>query len=327
MSAAKLLMDGAVAFEDEVRRRRHELDNLQLGAASLTDRGAGPIVEPELKRLNQRWLDISSQLAQYKQPSQSSPSSSSPAKAGDNTSSSGGDNPDSTITRTTFNVVSTSISRTTTSSRSPGQFLQDVLKLLSQVGELQQRLRTPDLSADDFSLLDQQQAQLKAIDGEMVALQPSVEEVERQKDDVISQTSGDEAARLRDLTSQLHTQWTTLAAAYKDRQDLVMPQQKDISLERSADSAKHACYGLSEWCFWPSLCSFHSHNPLSWGNGSPVRRTQAEHDVRRQRLKNTRCRTTVVGDSMHTTLMWLSGCKSNVPRERRTVVRSGVDKH
>ena len=49
-----------------MRRRRHDLELLQTSGVALAERGAGPLVEPELKRLNKRWQDLSAQLARHK---------------------------------------------------------------------------------------------------------------------------------------------------------------------------------------------------------------------------------------------------------------------
>ena len=113
------------AFEDEVRRRRHDLELLQTSGMALAERGAGPLVEPELKRLNKRWQDLSAQLARHKA------------------------------------AAAVSISDAASDSGGPEDLLQAVLRLLEEVGALQQRLRSWELSTQDFSQLQQQDEQLK----------------------------------------------------------------------------------------------------------------------------------------------------------------------
>ena len=118
------------AFEDEVRRRRHDLELLQTSGMALAERGAGPLVEPELKRLNRRWQDLSAQLTRHKA------------------------------------AAAVSISDAASDSGGPEDLLQTVLRLLEEVGALQQRLRswelsTQDFSTQDFSQLQQQDQQLK----------------------------------------------------------------------------------------------------------------------------------------------------------------------
>ena len=58
----------------------------------------------------------------------------------------------------------------------------------------------------------------QTVEREMTSLEPAVREVERQRDSVLLRATGEEASRLRELTSQLTTQWTTLNTAFTDRQ-------------------------------------------------------------------------------------------------------------
>ncbi|XP_076445085.1 dystrophin-like isoform X2 [Babylonia areolata] len=197
------------AFEDEVRRRRQDLDSLQTTALALTEHGAAvPVVEPALKRLNQRWQDLCSQLTHYK-PS-SSPSSASPrGSIHDRASSagwSGGGGGDSGA------GVEEEVG-------GAARWKEEVLRLLGQVGVLRQRLKSAELSAEGGAHVDVQNTQLKAVEGEMVALQPAISEVERQRDSALRfAPTGQEASRLGELTSQLTDQWTALHAAFSDRQ-------------------------------------------------------------------------------------------------------------
>lgn len=141
-------------FEDEVRRRKQDLDILHQNSLALAERGAGPVVEPELRRLNQRWLDINSQLAQFKQTPHSPP-------GGQSAENGGLDSPDNTITRTTYNVVTTSVSRTTSSAKSPGQFADEVLRLQGQVADLQRKVGALETGSEDYGQLDAQDVLLK----------------------------------------------------------------------------------------------------------------------------------------------------------------------
>ncbi|XP_070191463.1 dystrophin-like isoform X2 [Littorina saxatilis] len=202
------------AFEDEVRRRRHDLETLQSSALSLTDRGAGPVMEPELKRLNQRWQDLSSQLDRYKVQASPRPAASI-TEVTDSMARS-----DYSVARSDYSVERSDYSMVSASPEADrvARLFPEVLRLLEQVGLLQQRLRSPEMSSEDYTKLREQEAQLKAIDGEMSALHPAISQVERQKDSILMTSSGDDVNRLRDLTSQLSTQWATLSVAYSDRQ-------------------------------------------------------------------------------------------------------------
>ncbi|KAL8560193.1 hypothetical protein ACOMHN_021687 [Nucella lapillus] len=196
------------AFEDEFRRRRQDLDSLQTTALALTEHGATPLVEPALKRLNRRWQDLRSQLSRYNSPAAASSSSSShprgllacgggPGRA----SSGGGPEEEDGVCG------------------GAGQWMEEVLRLLGQVGVLQQRLKSGEPRGEGAGVqLDVQNTQLKALEGEMVSLQPAVSEVERQRDSALRYATGQEASALRELTAQLADQWAALHSAFTDRQ-------------------------------------------------------------------------------------------------------------
>ncbi|KAL8624968.1 hypothetical protein ACOMHN_039855 [Nucella lapillus] len=202
------------AFEDEVRRRSHDLDTLQTSSAlAITDRGAAPMVERPLHALNQRWEDLSTRLAAFKA---SLPSSLTPTLTPTFTPL-----PDVTnhVTKTSsFSSYSFQNAVSPITSHSGGEEGEEVLRLLGQVGLLQQRLRSPELSSEDFTQLDVQNAQLKAIEGEIVALHPAVREAEeRQRERGPLVSLSEDHRRLQELTSQLTTQWGTLNTAHGDR--------------------------------------------------------------------------------------------------------------
>ncbi|XP_076466610.1 dystrophin-like isoform X3 [Babylonia areolata] len=204
------------AFEDEVRRRRHDLDTLQTSSAvAIRERGAAPLVDPQLQRLNQRWQDLSAQLARYKVSNTTSSSSSlRPAPLPDVTDH---------VSKTSYSLVSTAGGGGEGGDDGGGGtgewWVQEVLRLLGHVGLLQQRLRSPELSSQDFTQLEVQGAQLQAMEREMVSLEPAVLEVERQRESrVVVSGDGEVATRLVELTTQLSTQWATFSAARADRQ-------------------------------------------------------------------------------------------------------------
>lgn len=143
------------AFEEEVRRRKDDWHSLQQRGLALSERGATPVTETELQHLKQRWLDISSQLAQYK----SSPiAHTQPVQS--NVDRLVADT-DGTVTRTTFNIVSTSISQTTSALKSPAQFLQEILQLLNKVQDLLSQMASLELGREDLSQLESWETRLK----------------------------------------------------------------------------------------------------------------------------------------------------------------------
>ncbi|XP_025099305.1 dystrophin-like isoform X11 [Pomacea canaliculata] len=199
------------AFEEEVRRRKDDWHSLQQRGLALSERGATPVTETELQHLKQRWLDISSQLAQYK----SSPiAHTQPVQS--NVDRLVADT-DGTVTRTTFNIVSTSISQTTSALKSPAQFLQEILQLLNKVQDLLSQMASLELGREDLSQLESWETRLKAAEGEIANLLPLVQGLENQKEEMIHQSSPEEAVQVGNLMSQLCSQWQELNRHYKDR--------------------------------------------------------------------------------------------------------------
>ena len=119
-----------------MRRRQRDMDFLQQRSGELEVSGAKAIVAPEMAKLNQRWRETSQQIAQPRPPSITN---------GDLT------NGDSQITRTMFNVVSTSVTRTSPGVRSPSQYVDDVRKALTSIAEIRKERRSPPLSEEENS--------------------------------------------------------------------------------------------------------------------------------------------------------------------------------
>ena len=55
-------------MEEEIQKRQKEIDELNRRAAELNEKGAKPVIEPTLIKLNKRWAEIKTQFAQYKRP-------------------------------------------------------------------------------------------------------------------------------------------------------------------------------------------------------------------------------------------------------------------
>ena len=133
------------AFEEELSRRRRDLDSIRQQGQSLTDRGAGIIVEPEISRLRQRWNDINSQVSAIQYP----PAITLDARANDNQ-----------ITRTTYTVVQSSTTRAG-SPKSSSQMIVDIRRLSDKVADINRQLTGSELGGKEFDEFTKQEDILK----------------------------------------------------------------------------------------------------------------------------------------------------------------------
>ena len=132
------------AFEEELKRRQRDVDSLRHQGHSLSDKGAGAIVEPEINRIRQRWNDINSQVSaiQY------------PAITLD------GRGNENQITRTTYTVVQSSSTRAG-SPKSSSQMIVDIRRLSDQVADINRQITGPELGGKEFDEFSKQEDILK----------------------------------------------------------------------------------------------------------------------------------------------------------------------
>ena len=132
------------AFEEELSRRRRDLDTVRQQGQSLTDKGAGIIVEPELSRLRQRWNDINSQVSAIQYPAialEQRPN-------------------ENQVTRTTYTVVQSSSTRAG-SPKSSSQMIVDIRRLSDQVADINRQLTGSELGGKEFDEFTKQEDILK----------------------------------------------------------------------------------------------------------------------------------------------------------------------
>ncbi|XP_041352153.1 dystrophin-like isoform X2 [Gigantopelta aegis] len=196
------------AFEDEMRKRQREMESLRQQVVALEDSGAKAIVSPELQKLERRWQDMSSQMMRYRQPSVTN---------GDLLDGTSGGN--SHVTRTSFNVVSTTVTRTAANVRSPTQFILDIQKVLAEISEIQKRLDSHELHGSDFEEFQKQEQILLAVREAIDKVRPKIEELDAQKQDALCQASNEESARITDLMVQLKGKWTQVSEGYRERNE------------------------------------------------------------------------------------------------------------
>ena len=127
-----------------MRKREREMESLRQQVMTLEDSGAKGIVSPELQKLERRWHNMNTQMLRYRQPNVAN---------GDVEETNG----NSHMTRTSFNVVSTTVTRTAANVRSPTQFIHDVQRVLADISDIQKRLDSPELHGRDFEEFQQQE--------------------------------------------------------------------------------------------------------------------------------------------------------------------------
>ena len=120
------------------------MDSVRQQGQSLTDRGAGVIVEPEVTRLRQRWNDINSQVSAIQYPAAITVD----PRLNENQ-----------ITRTTYTVVQSSTRAG--SPKSSSQMIVDVRRLSDQVADINRQLTGPELGGKEFDEFTKQEDILK----------------------------------------------------------------------------------------------------------------------------------------------------------------------
>ncbi|KAH9507980.1 hypothetical protein Btru_052501 [Bulinus truncatus] len=121
---------------------------------------------------------------------------------------------DSVISRTTYNVVSTSVTRTTTLACTPAQYLQALRRLLAQISDVRSSMELEDHVPVDDTGRQTQDANIKKLDQKVWDIQESLTDLESQKDDVILQASQEEAANIRSQMETLLQEWSRLSDAH-----------------------------------------------------------------------------------------------------------------
>lgn len=149
-------------LEEEVRRRGRDLVTLKARAQELTEHNGSKLgATTEVESLDDRFRALTRQLSTTppSTPALVAPkvreSTQSPVLS--TTTSTAvvcGSPSDSVISRTTYNVVSTSVTRTTTLAHSPAHYLQALRRLSAQISQL-----TAEMEQDPMGLLDDQARQ------------------------------------------------------------------------------------------------------------------------------------------------------------------------
>ncbi|CAL1537370.1 unnamed protein product [Lymnaea stagnalis] len=213
-------------LEDEVKRRGKDLATLKTQSHELQEHNGSKLgATADLSPLDERFRALTSKLST---PPPVSPVGTPPlllpkesaTAASTTTAASSNGHPgasDSVISRTTYNVVSTSVTRTTTLAYSPAQFLQAVRRLVAQITDLRSSMESDDKVMIDEMGRQAQDAKMKQLDQKVWDIQENLTELESQKDDVILQASQEEAANIRAQMEQLLQEWSRLSDVHSTR--------------------------------------------------------------------------------------------------------------
>jgi len=186
--------------EQEICRRQEDVDTLNRQGNDLTAQSSNPAVESSLAQLNRRWQEVRTRISNQVPATQTS-------------------RQDDTQTTVTMATVSTTTfaSRKVVFSAEPSQFEEEVQKLLTLMGEIEEELESPVLSGGQYEDFSTQEDKLKAIKEALDTIQPSVESADMQKDDVLSNTNSDEQVRIQKLVERLRTEWSNVNTNYRER--------------------------------------------------------------------------------------------------------------
>ncbi|XP_013413171.1 dystrophin isoform X2 [Lingula anatina] len=180
------------AVEEDISRRRLEVEALQQKTQDDSE-----AEESEVGKLNKRWVEITTRFDQLNQP---------PAEETIEPQSSA----------TVAMMSTTTVVTITTFSRVPSQFVEDVKKIVQEVANIEKQLTecSPWTEYDDIS---QYEEKLKAVQGSLEMLEPSVVAAEEQKDGVLDASDHEEATRIKKIMEKLRQDWARVNKEYKEK--------------------------------------------------------------------------------------------------------------
>ncbi|CAG5117358.1 unnamed protein product, partial [Candidula unifasciata] len=206
-------------LEEEIRRRGRDLVALKARAQELTEHNASAEVESLDNRLRALTTQLSTAppsppavaAARIRETTQSPVLSTTSSAVAYSSPS------ESVISRTSYNVVSTSVTRTTTLAHSPAHYLQALRRLLAQISQLRSDMEQEEGVLVEDEARQAQDAKIKIEEQKVWDIQENLTELESQKDDVMLQASQEEAANIRSQMEQLLREWSKLSDTHTTR--------------------------------------------------------------------------------------------------------------
>ncbi|KAK6987222.1 dystrophin, partial [Biomphalaria glabrata] len=209
-------------LEDEVKRRGRDQTPQKSPTLEIRDQvGSKQVTSSELVPLDERLRNLTTQLTTAP-PQVGAPVAKDAATASTTSSfvsSGNGHSPssDSVISRTTYNVVSTSVTRTTTLAYTPAQYLQALRRLLAQISDARSSMELEDIVPVEEAGRQTYDASIKTLDQKVWDIQENLTDLESQKDDVILQANQEEAANIRSQMELLLQEWSRLSDAHSTK--------------------------------------------------------------------------------------------------------------
>ncbi|XP_059157467.1 dystrophin-like isoform X5 [Physella acuta] len=204
-------------LEDEVKRRGKDLTALKSQSHSLPDSSKAG-ASTDLAPLDERFRALTTRLASTPPPSPILTPLTKETTVTTAASTNGHASPsDSVISRTTYNVVSTSVTRTTTLAHTPAQYLQALRRLTAQMCELRSSMELDDAVVVEETGRLAYDVKMKGMEQKVWDVQENLTEMESQKDDVMLQANQEEAAGIRSQMEQLLQEWSRLSDTHSTR--------------------------------------------------------------------------------------------------------------
>uniref|UniRef100_UPI00358E819C dystrophin-like isoform X2 n=1 Tax=Myxine glutinosa TaxID=7769 RepID=UPI00358E819C len=182
------------ALDKELSIRREGYRTLRKQAQELKKEGAGPMLEPELIRLEKRWIEIESKFTKFQPPLYQPPSyqltSYQPAD---------------------FRVEGKTPLTDTTS------YLLDLDELLLELAKIEQSLLAPELTAGNFAELPRQEKALQGVGAELERLSDSLLATRERQPSILQAASAADVPKIEASLRRLDTEWENVNNMYDAR--------------------------------------------------------------------------------------------------------------
>uniref|UniRef100_A0A8C4R238 Dystrophin n=1 Tax=Eptatretus burgeri TaxID=7764 RepID=A0A8C4R238_EPTBU len=182
------------ALDKELSIRREGYRTLRKQAQELKKEGAGPMLEPELLRLEKRWIEIESKFTKFQPPLYQPPSyqltSYQPAD---------------------FHVEGKTPLTDTTS------YLLELDELLLELAKIEQGLLAPELTAGNFAELPRQEKALQGVGAELEWLSDSLLATRERQPSVLHAASAADVPKIEASLRRLDTEWENVNNMYDAR--------------------------------------------------------------------------------------------------------------
>ncbi|XP_042314822.1 dystrophin isoform X11 [Sceloporus undulatus] len=205
-------------IDQELEKKKEELNAVQRQADRLSKDGAAKAVEPTLIQLSKRWRDIESKFAHFRRLNYAQIQ---------------------TVFEETAVVMTEGM--TVETSYVPSAYLAEILRLLQVLSEVEDLLNSPILQGRDCEDLVKQEECLKKIKDSLGRYSGQIEIIRNKKTAVLKSATPGEATRIQEKLTQLTYQWEKINKMYRDRQ---------AKFERSVEKWRNFHHDLKNFNHW-----------------------------------------------------------------------------